>query len=88
MTEGSIPAWAQDTTRPSGGEQPSSTAEDLDTRTTAAAPSFRPDAFPAVTVPLPSLMNAGLSLWRVVAVVPCRGNSSLETVREPLEQDQ
>ncbi|KWV87677.1 hypothetical protein PFLmoz3_02614 [Pseudomonas fluorescens] len=41
---------------------------------TAAAPSFRLEALPAVT--LPSFLNAGLSLARDSAVVPARGCSS------------
>ena len=79
MTEGSIPAWAQDTTRASGAEQPISVAAAFETRTTAAAPSLRPEAFPAVTVPVPSLTNAGLSFPSVSGVVPCLGNSSVDT---------
>ena len=50
--------------------------------TTAAAPSLRPDALPAVTVP-PSLRNAARSLPRPSAVTPARGCSSLSTTRVP-----
>ena len=42
---------------------------------TAAAPSFRLEALPAVT--LPSFLKAGLSLPRDSAVVPARGCSSV-----------
>lgn len=76
ITDGSIPAWAQDTIRAKGVEQSRVDRADLATRTTAAAPSLRPDALPAVTVPVPSLIKAGLSLASVSEVVPCLGNSS------------
>ena len=42
---------------------------------TAAAPSLRPEALPAVTVP--SLEKAGLSFANTSAVVPARGYSSV-----------
>jgi hypothetical protein len=42
---------------------------------TAAAPSLRVEALPAVT--LPSFLKAGLSLARESAVVPARGCSSV-----------
>ena len=54
-------------------------ASSVDITSTAAAPSLIPEAFPAVTVPVPSLTKAGLSLARVSAVVSGLGNSSVET---------
>src|SRR5271156_5716642 len=42
---------------------------------TAAAPSFVPGAFPAVTVP--SFLNAGFSLARISSEVSSRGDSSI-----------
>ena len=54
-------------------------ASSVDITSTAAAPSLIPEAFPAVTVPVPSLTKAGLSLERVSAVVSGLGNSSVET---------
>ena len=83
ITDGSTPTWAQETTLASGGEQASSFTAAPDTNTTAAAPSLIPEALPAVTVPVPSLINAGLSLLRPSTVVPCRGNSSASTVVAP-----
>ena len=50
--------------------------------TTAAAPSFRPDALPAVTVP--SLLNAGRSPASDSAVVPYLMNSSASKTRRAL----
>ena len=44
---------------------------------TAAAPSLIPDAFPAVTVPVPSLINAVRNLDKVSTVVLGVGNSSV-----------
>ena len=46
---------------------------------TAAAPSLMVEEFPAVTDPLPSRINAGLSLLKPSKVVSGRGCSSLET---------
>ena len=46
---------------------------------TAAAPSFIPEAFPAVTVP--SFLNAGLSLESDSSFVPCLGYSSVSKTR-------
>ena len=57
-------------------------ASSEDITNTAAAPSLIPEAFPAVTVPVPSLTKAGLSLARVSAVVSGLGNSSVETRME------
>src|SRR3954471_13090118 len=53
---GSTPALAHDTMRPSG-VIPRASASLADISTKAAAPSFRPDALPAVTEP--SLAKAG-----------------------------
>jgi len=39
-----------------------------------------PEAFPAVTVPVPSVTKAGRSFDRPSIVVPCLGNSSVSTV--------
>ena len=50
------------------------------TRTTAAATSLMPKAFPAVTVPEPSLMNAGLCFDNASTVVPWWRNRSASTV--------
>ena len=49
----------------------------------AAAPSFSPEEFPAVTVP-PSLRKAGLSLASDSIVVSRRGRSSVSTIRVAL----
>ncbi|MNR27922.1 hypothetical protein D3C85_1452190 [compost metagenome] len=46
---------------------------------TAAAPSLRLEALPAVT--LPSFLNAGLSLPSDSALVPARGCSSIAKAR-------
>lgn len=53
MTDGSRPVCAYDTIRPNGASARRSNSA-LETSTTAAAPSFSPDALPAVTVPVPS----------------------------------
>ncbi|OIQ99558.1 hypothetical protein GALL_183070 [mine drainage metagenome] len=57
------------------GFRPSAAARLADITTTAAAPSFSPDALPAVTVP--ALSKAGLSPARLSAVAPWRTNSSV-----------
>ena len=85
MTEGSTPAWAQDTTLASGLLHPSWVAAVFEAKRTAAAPSLIPEAFPAVTVPEPSFMKAGFSLDSFSTVVPWRGNSSASTVMGPTE---
>ena len=54
-----------------------------DISTKAAAPSLMPEALPAVTVPDPSLMKAGLNLPSPSAVQPDRGNSSFLTSMGP-----
>src|SRR5213080_4430070 len=60
------------------GFRPSSFARDAFIRTTAAAPSFNPDALPAVTVP--SLLNAGFNAASDSVVTPCFTNSSVSNV--------
>ncbi|CAB3810612.1 hypothetical protein LMG28688_07276 [Paraburkholderia caffeinitolerans] len=65
------------------GFRPSSSAFFADISTTAAAPSFRPDAFAAVTEP--SFENAGFRPASDSAVTPWRTNSSvLNTSGSPL----
>ena len=59
MTAGSTPAVAQEAMRASG-VRPRFSASLALISTSAAAPSLRPDALPAVTVP--SFENAGFSL--------------------------
>ena len=70
MTDGSTPAVAHDLIV-ANGVNPRFLASLAVIRTTAAAPSLMPDAFPAVTVP--SGLNAGRSLANVSFVVPARG---------------
>src|SRR3954463_6858969 len=76
MIEGSTPACAQDTMRASG-VLPLFCAWVALIRTTAAAPSLRPDAFAAVTVP--SLAKAGRNLETESIVTPALGYSSVST---------
>src|SRR6185436_7738341 len=73
MYLGSTPAEANDLMR-AIGLRPSSFAFFADVRTTAAAPSLRPEALPAVTEPF--LSNAGLRLFIASSVAPWRGYSS------------
>lgn len=47
------------------------------------APSLGPEAFPAVTVPVPSLTKQGLSSDMLPMLLPCRGNSSTFTSTGP-----
>lgn len=47
-----------------------------------------PEAFPAVTVPVPSLIKAGFSFCSPSMVQPDLGNSSLDTVMGPVTQKQ
>jgi hypothetical protein len=62
MISGEIPTVAVETILAIGFRARwEATAADMSS--TAAAPSFRPDAFPAVTVP-PSVLKAGLSFAR------------------------
>ena len=42
-----------------------------------------PEAFPAVTVPLPSVIKHGRSFWNASFEHPARGNSSLFTTTSP-----
>ena len=60
MMRGSTPATAVATMR-AIGSTPSSRAPLSDATSSAAAPSLSPDELPAVTEPLPSVRNAGLS---------------------------
>ena len=63
MTEGSTPALAELTIRTRGWTPIACAFSSLIT-TTAEAPSFMPEALPAVTVPVPSRKKAGFSLAR------------------------
>src|SRR5438874_713473 len=63
------------------GSRPSSSAFFADIMATTAAPSFRPDALPAVTVP--SLLKAGFRPLSDSTVVPCLMNSSLSNTVGP-----
>ena len=45
---------------------------------------WSPDELPAVTVPVPSRMNAGRSLRKAADVQPARGNSSAFTCMSPV----
>ena len=47
---------------------------------------YIPEAFPAVTVPVPSFTKAGLSFDKASNVVPWRGNSSVSTVMGPVRK--
>ena len=80
MMLGSSPADEYALIRASG-LSPSCSARLADIIMTAAAPSFRPDALPAVTVP--SFENAGRSAASESSVVPCFGYSSVSKVIVP-----
>ena len=67
MIAGSSPAVDQDAMR-ARGVRPRRLASSSVMTITAAAPSFRPDALPAVTVP--SLENAGRSFCMASMVAP------------------
>jgi hypothetical protein len=87
MTEGSTPAWAHEIIRAMGVVSLwRASAKDMST--TAAAPSLIPEAFPAVTVPVPSWRKHGLSLVSASNVVPCLGNwsSVMSVVAERLQK--
>jgi hypothetical protein len=64
------------------GTRPCALAKASDVTTSALAPSLRPGAFPAVTVP-PSFLKAGLSRASDSALVSFRGASSAEIVVGP-----
>ena len=81
MIAGSTPAVAQEAMRASGS-MPRFSASSAVISTTAAAPSLRPEALPAVTVP--SLEKAGLSFCIASMVAPWRMYSSLSTTTSPL----
>ena len=74
IIEGSTPIVEDDTILTSG-LSPNSLAFSFFITNTAAAPSFNPDAFPAVTVP--SLSKTGFKELNLSKVVPCLGNSSV-----------
>ena len=74
MMAGSTPADAYARTRASG-VTPSRSARSAPISTTAAAPSLRPDALPAVTVP--SFLNAGRIATITSADGRVRGYSSV-----------
>ena len=76
ITRGSTPATAEPTNAPSGST-PSARAFSSLAITSAAAPSLRPLAFPAVTVP--PARKAGLSWASFSALVSGRGCSSRTT---------
>src|SRR5829696_4336575 len=80
MTAGSTPAVAQETIFASG-VRPRFLASSALINTSAAAPSLRPEALPAVTVP--SLLKAGFSLAIASSVVPGRIYSSWSTMTSP-----
>ena len=69
MIAGSTPAVAHAAIRASG-VSPRAAASLALIKTTAAAPSLMPDAFPAVTVP--SLVKAGFNFASASSVVPAR----------------
>ena len=81
MIEGSIPTCAQDTILASGSPLTFSlcASSRVESRT-QAAPSLIVELFPAVTVPLPSLMNAGRNFESVSEVVLTLGDWSCVTV--------
>ena len=64
------------------GVIPCAFAKASEDTTSALAPSLRPGAFPAVTVP-PSFRNTGLSLASVSTLVSFRGASSAAIVVGP-----
>jgi hypothetical protein len=76
MISGRIAVTVEATIRASG-VSPSCSALSADMTSTAAAPSLRGQALPAVT--LPSGLNTGLSLASTSIVVPGRGPSSCLT---------
>ena len=80
MIDGSTPRVANEVIR-ARGSIPRVLAFSEDIKTTVAAPSLIPEAFPAVTVP--SLLNAGRRLPSVSRFVPCFGYSSSSTIVSP-----
>ena len=75
-----MPACAQETILQNGLSSANRLASTNLQITTAAAPSLIPDAFPAVTVPVPSLINAVRNLDKVSIDVLGVGNSSVVIV--------
>src|SRR4051812_25961144 len=76
MIRGKTPAEAEPTIR-AIGVSPNFVAADWEASKSAHAPSFTPDAFPAVTVPFD--LTIGLRLASASSVVSGRGCSSLHT---------
>jgi hypothetical protein len=74
---GKTPAEAELTTR-ANGLSPYCAATDSEASSSTPAPSFTPDAFPAVTVPFG--FTIGFNLARPSSVVSGRGCSSLQTI--------
>ena len=81
ITAGSTPAVAQETMRASG-VMPRRAASASVISSAPAAPSLRPDALAAVTVP--SLSKAGFSFCMASSVAPRRMYSSESTIVSPL----
>ena len=81
MIAGSTPAVADETIRASG-VRPRRSASSADITTRAAAPSLRPEALAAVTVP--SLLKAGRRPDMASSVAPWRMYSSWSTTVSPL----
>lgn len=81
IIDGSTPAVAHEAIL-AIGFMPLFSASDLCISKTAAAPSFSPEALPAVTVP--SFLKAGLRLARDSMVAPKRGCSSFSIIISPL----
>ena len=80
IIRGSTPATADDTIL-AFGVRLFLVAASAEASKMAPAPSFNPDAFPAVTVP-PSFLNAGLSLPNISRVVVGFINSSFSKMIE------
>ncbi|MPN17491.1 hypothetical protein SDC9_164845 [bioreactor metagenome] len=80
ITEGSTPPCPTDTNS-AIGFNPCSLTAFSDATSTILAPSFIPDAFPAVTVP--SFLNAGLNFESFSKSVFLFGYSSVSTITEP-----
>ena len=77
MIRGSTPATPELTMR-AIGVNPKSLIACSEAKILAAAPSFNPEALPAVTVP--STLNAGRNLDKISIVVLFFGNSSVSKI--------
>ena len=77
--EGACAASPQPRMRPRGVRE-WDFRKDSETMRTAAAPSERGEAFGAVTVPVPSVMNAGLMDWSFSTLSGVWSFSSRETI--------